>query len=153
MSSSKIHLQGYFMAGVYQSLSGIYQISCVPQSVCWNFLPSFVYCCPSHLLSGSTLPPSPPSLCQSTVHTDSVWLGAGGRGGIESCWRPYSAGVQHSVSVCIWPDSEPTKLKIARPPKQKPRRGGGLRQMNTHSNVSLQVIFLDDDILLLCLYS
>ncbi len=58
---------------------------------CWYFRPSFVNCCPSssNLLSGSTLPP--PSLCQSTVYTDSVWLGGGG--GVESCWRSYSAGV------------------------------------------------------------
>jgi hypothetical protein len=33
----------------------------------------FVKCCPSNLLFGSTLPP--PSLRQSTVDTDSVWLG------------------------------------------------------------------------------
>jgi hypothetical protein len=35
--------------------------------------------------------PYPPSLCQSTVYTDSVWLGGGG--GVESYWRSYSAGV------------------------------------------------------------
>ncbi len=34
-----------------------------------------------------TLPP-PPSLCQSTVYTGSVWLG--GDGVVELCWRPYS---------------------------------------------------------------
>ena len=37
--------------------------------------------------------------------------------------------------------------KIALPPQQKPWRGGGLRQINTCCKVSLQVIFLDDDIL------
>ncbi len=37
-----------------------------------------------------------PSLCQRTVHTDSEWLG--GVGDVESCWRPYFAGVLHPVS-------------------------------------------------------
>jgi hypothetical protein len=40
---------------------------------------------PSNLLSGSP-PPSPPPL---PCVTDSVWLGGGG--GVEFCWRPYSA--------------------------------------------------------------
>jgi hypothetical protein len=56
---------------------------------CWYFLHSFVNYCPSHLLSGSTPPPLPPSQSQSTVYTDSVRLGGGG--GVELCWRPYSA--------------------------------------------------------------
>jgi hypothetical protein len=30
----------------------------------WYFRPSFVTCCPSNLLSGSTPPPLPPSLCE-----------------------------------------------------------------------------------------
>jgi hypothetical protein len=47
--------------------------------------------CSSNLLSGSTLPP--PSLCQSTVNTESMWMGA-----VDSCWRQYSAGVYHSVA-------------------------------------------------------
>ncbi len=38
-------------------------------------------------------------------------------------------------------------------PKQKARRGGGLRQINTCRKVPLQVNFLYDDILLWCLYS
>ncbi len=45
---------------------------------CWYFRPSFENCCPSILLSGSTLLPFHPSLCQSTVYTDSVWLGGDG---------------------------------------------------------------------------
>jgi hypothetical protein len=36
-------------------------------------------------------PPLPCVKAQSTVFVDSVWLG--GSGGVESCWRPYSAGV------------------------------------------------------------
>ncbi len=31
---------------------------------CWYFRPSFLNFCPSNLRSGSTLPPSPPSLCE-----------------------------------------------------------------------------------------
>ncbi len=49
-----------------------------------------------------------------------------------------------SLPLCFWPDSEPSKLLFR--PKQKLRRGGGLRQINTCREVSLQVIFLDDDI-------
>jgi hypothetical protein len=37
----------------------------------------------------------------------------------------------------IWPDSEPAKLLYH--PKQKPRRGWGLRQINTCRKVPLQV--------------
>jgi hypothetical protein len=36
--------------------------------------------------------------------------------------------------------------KIALQPKQKPRRGGGLRQINTCVEVPLQVFFLDNDV-------
>jgi hypothetical protein len=49
------------------------------------------------------------------------------------------------------PDSEPTKL--LHHPKQKPMSGGGIRQINSCRKVPLQVNFLDDDILLWCLYS
>jgi hypothetical protein len=48
---------------------------------CWYFRPSFVNYCPSNLPSVSPLPP--PSQSQSTVYTDSVWLG-GGCGGCVS---------------------------------------------------------------------
>ncbi len=49
----KIDLQRDFAAGVYQSLWAGYTVSR------WYFRPSFVNCCPSNLLSGSTLPPFP----------------------------------------------------------------------------------------------
>ncbi len=55
---------------------------------CWYFRPSFVNCCPSNLLCGSSLSPS--SLCQSTVYIQTV-CGWKGVGSVESCWRPYSA--------------------------------------------------------------
>jgi hypothetical protein len=45
-----------------------------------------------------------------------------------------------SFTLCFWPDSEPTKLLDH--PKQKPSRGGGLRQINTCLKVPLQVNFL-----------
>jgi hypothetical protein len=57
-------------------------------------------------------------------------------GDAESCWRPYSAGVQHSVSD-----------QIQNLYKQKPGRGAGLRKIKTCRKVPLQVNFLDDDIL------
>ncbi len=42
-------------------------------------------------------PPPSPFPKSKYVYTDSVWLGGGG-GCYIVCWRPYSAGVQHSVS-------------------------------------------------------
>jgi hypothetical protein len=63
---------------------------------CWYFWPSFVTYCPfCELLPpfSCSLPTSPPSQSQSILYTDSVWLGWGGGGGVELCWRPYSAGV------------------------------------------------------------
>ncbi len=92
---------------------------------CRYFRPNFVNCCTSNILSGSTLPPPrPPSLCQSTEYTDSAWQGGGG-----GCWVLLETIFCRSLTLSIWPDSEPTKLLYH--PKQKPRRGGGLRQINT----------------------
>ncbi len=50
---------------------------------CLYFLPSFVKCCPSNLLSGSTLFPSPPSLCEKVycLHLYSVK-----GGGVNGFW-------------------------------------------------------------------
>ncbi len=42
---------------------------------CWYFRPSFVAVAPTSLFQ---IPPTPSSLCQSTVHTDGVWPGGGG---------------------------------------------------------------------------
>jgi hypothetical protein len=49
--------------------------------------------------------PSPPSQSQRTVYTDSVWLGGGGR-----CWVVLGTIFCRSLTLCFWPDSEPTKL-------------------------------------------
>ncbi len=91
-------------------------------------------------------PPPLSSLCQSTVYTGSVWLGGGG-----ACWVLLENIFWRSSTLCIWLDSEPTKLLDHH--KQKPRRGGGLKQINTCRKVPLHVNFLDDDILFWCLYS
>ncbi len=72
--------------------------------------------------------------------------------------RDFEAGVYQSLetkfcrslTLCIWPDSEATKLLDH--PKQKPRRGGGLRQINICRKVPLQVNVLDDDILYFGVY-
>ncbi len=61
------------------------------------FRPSFVNYCTSNLLSGSSPPPPPTFPSRSTVCTDNVWLGWGGGRGVELGWRPYFAGVKHSV--------------------------------------------------------
>ncbi len=65
------------------------------QSVMLVFSIQFCKLLPIYLLSGSS-PPRPHVSKYSTVYTDSMWLGGGG--GDESCWRPYSAGVWHSIS-------------------------------------------------------
>ncbi len=55
---------------------------------CWFFCPSFVTCCPSNLLSGSTLPPpSLPCVNKYTVYTYTIVKGGygviGGGGGFR----------------------------------------------------------------------
>ncbi len=94
---------------------------------CWYFRLSFVNYCPSNLLSG-----------QSTVCGWGV-LSNVGEHILQKFNNLYMARFR--------------TYKIARPPKQKPRRGRGLRQINTCRKVPLQVNFLDDDILLWCLNS
>jgi hypothetical protein len=107
---------------------------------CWYFRPSFVNYCPSNLLSGS--PPSftPSSLCQSTVYTDSMWLGGGGWGAL-SCVGDHILQEFNTLYLTRF-----RTCKIALPPKQNPRRGRGLRQINICRKVPLQVNFLDNDI-------
>jgi hypothetical protein len=68
-------------------------------------------------------------------------------GGVESCWRPYSAGVLHSVSDQIEDEatgfylkamtcfSRPITYKIARPPQGVTKRCRlSLRHRNTSPN-------------------
>ncbi len=76
-----------------------------------------------------TPPPLPKVKVQRTVYTDSVWLGGG-----EGCWVVLETIFCKSLTLCFWPGSETTKL--LHHPKQKPRRGGGLRQINTCRKVS-----------------
>jgi hypothetical protein len=83
------------------------------------------------VLSDSTLPPPFPV---SKYRIYSVWRGGGG-----GCWVLLETLFCRSLTLCIWPDSEPTKL---------------LDHPKTCRNVSLQVnFFYTDDILLWCLYS
>jgi hypothetical protein len=74
------------------------------------------------LLFTSPLPKSK----YGTLDTDNVWVV------LETIFC-------RSLTLCIWPDSEPTKWTYH--PKQIPRRKGGLRQTNTWRKVPLQVFF------------
>jgi hypothetical protein len=71
--SKKIDLQKNFASGV---LSEFKFIDWRYSQSCWYFLPSFLNCCPSRLLSGSTLAP-PPSQWISTVYSVTVCKGGG----------------------------------------------------------------------------
>ncbi len=93
-----------------------------------TFWPSFVNYCHSYLLSGSPLSPPPPSMCQCTVFNTQTVCDWEGIGGID-CWILLETIFCRSLTLCIWSDTEPTKW--LNHPKQKPRRGGGLRRINT----------------------
>ncbi len=86
------------------------------QSVMLVFRPSFVNYCPSNLLSGSP-PPLPKVKVQYTVYRVQTVCG----------WK-VGVGVLSCVHI----------LQLYQP-KQKLRRGGGLRQINTCRKVPLQV--------------
>ncbi len=78
------------------------------------------------------------NMYRSTVRIYTVCNGGGGEGGIGLC-------VQHillymSCTLCIWPDSEPTKL-LYHPRQKKNRRGGSLRHINTCRQIPLLVNF------------
>ncbi len=53
------------------------------------------------------------------------------------CWVLLETIFCRSLTLCIWPDSEPKKLLFHS--KQKPRRGGGLREINACRKVLLKV--------------
>ncbi len=57
----------------------------------------FVSCCPSNLLFTSPTPPPFP-VKYSIYRQWGGWEGGGAVSGVVSCWRPYSAGDQRSVS-------------------------------------------------------
>ncbi len=100
------------------------------------FRPSFVNCFPSNLFSHSTFfRLFPPSLCQIIVYTDNMWLGGGG-----GFWVPLETVFFRSLTTCIWPYSEPTKLLLHHP-KQKLSWGGAPGCWNTCRKVPLQVNF------------
>jgi hypothetical protein len=84
----------------------------------------------SSLLSGSTLPPSLPSLHVNKYSIQCVRGVVQGSVGDHNC---------RSFALCIWQNSEPTILLDQ--PKQKSRRGGGFRQINTCRKVPSQVNF------------
>ncbi len=115
---------------------------------CWYFRPSFVNCCPSNLLSGSThhSPPPHPVWIKYAVYTYTVC----GVAGMGFCWRPYSAGVQHSRLYL----TRFRTYEIATPPQTKTWEGRG-PQTGKHLPQSSFTgkFFLDDDILIRCLYS
>ncbi len=96
---------------------------------CWYFQPSFGGVAP---LTFSLVQLSPHLLCvnKSTVYMYNTVCKGGG--GLETIFR-------RSLTICIWPDSEPTKLPHQ--PKQKLRRVGGLGKINTCRKFPLQVKF------------
>ncbi len=87
------------------------------QSIMLVFSTPLVNHCPSNLLTGSA---PPPLLIRKGLCIYTVCNGGGeGSGCVESIYKSYT--------LCIWSDSE----QFLYHPKQKPRRGGGLRQINT----------------------
>ncbi len=82
----------------------------------WYFRPSFVNCCPSNVLCGSTLTPLPPLLCVNkyTVFTYTVW------------W--YGVLLEtifcRSLTLCTWPTRFRT-YKIVTLPQTKILEGRG----------------------------
>jgi hypothetical protein len=79
--------------------------------------------CPSNLLSCSP-PPLPKVKVQYIQASGSVWRGEG-----VGCWVVLETIFCRSSPLYNWLDLEPTKLPYH--PKQKPRKGGVLRQINT----------------------
>ncbi len=126
---------------------------CLLEFIDWRYCQSWWYFRPLMWTSAPLtfslvhLPPSSPfpvwistEVCSHTVCN----RGGRGLGCVESIYRSYT--------LCIWPDSEPTKLLYH--PKQKPRRGGCLRQINTCRQVPLLVNFYEKSTFRVwCLYS
>jgi hypothetical protein len=94
------------------------------------FRPIFVNYCLSNLLSGSPHPPPLPCVKVQYLQKVCVWEGVGG--GVELCWRPYSAefSTLHLTRFRTY--------KIARPPPNK-NLERDLRQINTFRKVLLHI--------------
>jgi hypothetical protein len=97
---------------------------------CWYFQSGFVIYCPSKLLSGS--PPPSPKVEVRNLQTVSGRNGAG----VSSCVIGHILQEFNTQYLTRF-----GTYKIASHPKQKPKRGGGLRQINTCRKVPLQVVF------------
>jgi hypothetical protein len=70
-------------------------------------------------------PPHPTSLCECVQGYLFIQCVTTGGGRVSSCVE----SIYRSYTLCIWRDSETTKLLYH--PKQQPRRGVGLIQINT----------------------
>ncbi len=85
----------------------------------WYFRHSFVNCCPSNFLSGSTLPPPPFPVSKYSIYRQySMWLGRG---------RGVSSLVVHHIlqEFNTWHMTDST-YKIATPPQTKTQEGRGI---------------------------
>jgi hypothetical protein len=102
------------------------------QSVMLVVLTQLCELLPSNLLSGSPLRPLPPSKIKSTVMYIQTVCGWEGVGRVLSCVR-----IMQEFNILFLTSSEPTKLLYQT--KQKHRREGGLRHINTCRKVPLQV--------------
>ncbi len=129
MSSSKKNLPGKGLCG--RTLSEF--IDWRYSQSCWHFRPSFVNCCPSNLLSGSTFPPTPFPVSMFNMYLQCV---AGRRWGDLSPVRDH---ILQETNTLYLIRLKPTILQDH--PKQILRRGGGLREINTCRKVPLQVNF------------
>ncbi len=120
-------------AGVHQSLGTGDTVSHVVifDPALWTFAPL--------TFSLAQISPHPPPSCVKKYASE--WGGGGGgyRVLLETIFC-------RNLTLCFWPDSEPTNL--LHHPKQKPRRGGGLRQINTICKVLLKGNCFRCDILL-----
>jgi hypothetical protein len=70
------------------------------------------------------------SICRQCV--------AGGGVGVDSCWRPYSEGLLHSLYDQI---QNPQYCLSMSTPRLETRRRGGLKRINSCRKVLLQIIF------------
>jgi hypothetical protein len=99
---------------------------------CWYFRPSLVNYCPSNLLSGSPPPPLPPfPKSKYCVNRQCV---AGWGWEVLSCVGDHILQEFNTLFLTRF-----GTYKLLYHHKQRPRRGGGLRQINPCRKVPLQV--------------